>query len=72
MKNIFIKMKNHLLITTIVFDLILVLIGVINYFVFNIMFRQWFYYFIFLANIILIIIGIIQIIKNKGKTIKME
>ena len=71
MKNIFIKMKNNILVSTIIIDLIIILIGLINYFVFKVMFRQWVYYFLIVVNIIAFIVGIIQKIRSKNKIVKI-
>ena len=64
------KIKRSILFYTI----LIAIIFTISHFIlkiFNMQYRQWVYFFIFIATIIGTILGIIQIVKNKSKKIKI-
>lgn len=64
------KLRKSILFYTV---LMAILFTLMHFFLklFNVQFRQWVYYFIVLLSVLGIIIGTIQIIRNKSKKVKM-
>lgn len=70
MKKILKQIKNHILLSTIIMVVAFIAICFVNK-LFGVMFRQWVYLAIILIAIIGSIIGIIQIIRKRNKYIKI-
>lgn len=68
MKNIFNKIKKHILVSTLIFVLVFVLLTVLLNFAFSVTFRKWVYILIAVISFIFLIMGIVQTIRNSKKT----
>ena len=70
MKKFFVKIKNNILITTIIIDIIIILFGIIVS-LFGLTYRQWVLYFTIIITILGTILGIIQKLKDRSNLLKV-